>query len=88
MIKIFEKFVEFLSMVKIAFSPIIIFTIIGLACCFSVQQPIGLLLCIGLIIAGIVLGIWLAIYIHKKHGAIEFNSRISASPELDKVEKE
>ena len=87
MFKFLERVAEFFSMIKIALSPIIVFTIIGITCYYGVKPPMGLILSIALIIIGLVLGIWLAIYIHKKHGAIEFNSILSASPELDNKEE-
>ena len=79
----FEKVIEFASMVQVALSSIFIFTIIGIVCYFSIEQPFGLIVGGGLILGGIILGIWYAIYIHKKRGATEFLSLIRSSPELD-----
>jgi hypothetical protein len=88
MFKFLEKVAEFFSMIKIALSPIIVFAILGIICYYGVKPPMGIVWSICSIVVGCVLGIWLAIYIHKKHGAIEFNSRISATPELDKKKEE
>lgn len=79
----FEKVTEFFSMVKIALSPILVFTIAGFACYFWLEGFLGAFICIALNVLGLMLGVWLAIYVHKKHGAIEFNARIDASPDLD-----
>ncbi len=88
MFKFLEKVVEFFSMIKIALSPILIFTIAGIVCYCGIKLPMGVVVGTCLIVLGLVLGIWLAIYIHKKYGAIEFNSRISETPELDKTKEE
>jgi len=84
----FEKIVEFFSMVKIALSPILIFTIAGIACYFWLEGALGAFVGLALVVLGLMVGVWLAIYIHKKHGAIEFNARLDATPELDKKEEE
>lgn len=88
MFRFLDKVAEFISMIKIALSPIIVFTIAGIICYFGIKTPWGIILGIISIILGLVFGIWLAVYIHKKHGAIEFNSRISATPELDNKKEE
>ena len=83
MLSFFEKIVELMSMVQVALSPILIFTIIAIVCYFGIEQPYGFFVGILVMIAGIVLGVWYAIYIHKKRGATEFLSLIRSSPELD-----
>ena len=87
MFKFFEKVIEFFSMILIALSPIIIFTLIGITCYYSFQSVTGIIIGSGSVIFGLILGIWLAIHSHKKQGATEFNSRIHATPELDEKEK-
>lgn len=87
MFKFLEKAIEFFSMIKIALSPILLFTIIGTICYLAVKPPMNIALSIFAIVLGIILGVWWAIYIHKKHGATEFNARLDAFPELDKNEK-
>lgn len=84
----FEKVVELFSMVKIALSPILLFTIAGIVCYFWLEGTLGAFVGIALIVLGLMIGVWLAIYVHKKHGAIEFNARIEGTPELDKKEEE
>jgi uncharacterized protein YneF (UPF0154 family) len=48
---------------------------------------VGLIFLILFSLIGIILGIFIAIYIHKKHGAVNFNSKIIATPDLDKKDK-
>lgn len=83
MFNFFEKFVEFLAMIKIALSPILVFSIAAFFLYHS-SVSYGLMLCIGSLIVGLVLGIYLAVRISKKKGAVNFLSRLSATPELDK----
>lgn len=83
----FEKTIEFISMVQVALFPIVVFLVIGSICYCYLDAPANLIVAILSIIVGLILGVWYAIYIHKKRGATEFLSRISATPELDEKEK-
>jgi disulfide bond formation protein DsbB len=74
-------------MVKIALAPILLFFIIGLVCYANWEGTVGLIFLILFSLIGIILGIFIAIYIHKKHGAVNFNSKIIATPDLDKKDK-
>lgn len=85
--KFIENLIEFISMVKIALSPILLFTIGGFVLYLYIDGLLGITVFSLLSIIGLALGIWWALSIHKKHGATEFNAKISATPELDKEEK-
>jgi len=84
MLKFIENVVEFLAMVKIALSPILLFLIIGFVSYLYFGNELGTTLLILCIIMGLVLGVLLAWRIHKKHGAVGFNAKIMSTPELDK----
>lgn len=87
MFKFLENCIEFLSMVKIALAPILLFLIIGFICYANWDGTFGLILFVLFGLIGLILGIFLAVYIHKKHGAVNFNSKIIATPDLDKKDK-
>ncbi|MCK6650378.1 MAG: hypothetical protein L6Q66_12045 [Bacteroidia bacterium] len=87
MIKFIENLIEFISMVKIALSPILLFTIAGIIAYIYIDGMLGIIAFSLLSVLGLALGIWWAISIHKKHGATEFNAKISATPELDEKDK-
>ncbi|PBQ33803.1 hypothetical protein CNR22_19115 [Sphingobacteriaceae bacterium] len=86
--KILEWIVEALSWLNIAASPTILGLFLGFLFYLYKPDVVGLIFGSLISIVGLVIGITLATNISKKMGATEFNSRIYASPDLDKLDEE
>ncbi len=86
--KIFEWLTSFIAWLQIVASPLIIGVIIGFV--VYVKYPTRTRLVIGTLIAtlGLIVGIIFATRIWRKHGTVNFMSRVSASPELNNVDNE
>lgn len=79
----FISIIGIFKWIKIFFSPFLFLGIVGLAVFSNAETVLMEYLGIGIIIFGIVCGILLAEYVRKKHGLIEFDARIDATPDLD-----
>ncbi len=82
----FEIFTEVIGWIQIVASPLLLSGFIGFL--FYVNNPTTsrLIFAISITAAGLIFGIIWATKVWKKRGTINFVSRISASPELDKVD--
>jgi hypothetical protein len=85
--KILEWITSFFAWLEIVFFP----TFIGfaIACVFYYNSPSRIRLVISIVIAtvGLIIGIIIATRIWKTQGTTEFISKVSATPELDNLEK-
>lgn len=84
----FELFIESMGWLQIVASPLLIGSVIGFIVYFSKQDFIGTVIGISIPILGLIIGIIWATRVWKRKGTIEFISRLSATPELDKMEKD
>jgi disulfide bond formation protein DsbB len=85
MFRILEKIMELLGWFQIVISPTLIGLGIGCIVYFNFQNLAGLILGIIISIIGLISGIVLATKKLKTTGTIHFLSRVSATPELDKI---
>ena len=87
--KVFEWFIQIIGWLQIAASPLLIGLVIGAAICFPTPTTIRLIIGITVAAIGLIIGILWANKIWKtKEGTMSFLSRVMATPELDKKEKE
>jgi hypothetical protein len=86
MMNLIEKILAAFAWLQIFISPFLIGAILSVITWLGLNNIWGHILAISLAIAGIFAGIKLAESARKNKGAIEFMSRISATPELDKKE--
>ena len=82
-LNIFEKGIESIGWFQIFLSPFIIGVVVSSVIYFPNPNTFTLIIAIIILIAAIILGIKLASKIQKKHGAVNFISRTSSTPELD-----
>jgi hypothetical protein len=85
MFKLFEKIAEMIGWFQIVISPTSLGLGIGCIVYFNFQNLAGLILGTIISIIGIICGIVLATKKFKTTGTIDFLSRVSATPELDKI---
>ena len=86
--KLLENTVETISFMKIVLSPLLIGLFIGVIVYANKTDSIGLFIGSAISVTGLVTGILLALWARKKSGsAVEFNSRINASPDIDEMIK-
>jgi membrane associated rhomboid family serine protease len=88
MIKLLERFTSFIAWLQIVFFPLFVGAIAGLIAYNYFPGILGLVIGIGLAVAGLIAGLLLARWAKRKHGTVNFISRVSASPELDHLEEE
>ena len=87
MFKIFEKITELIGWFQIVISPTLLGLGIGCIVYFNFQNLAGLISGIIISIIGLICGIVLATKKFKTTGTIHFLSRVSATPELDKIDE-
>ena len=85
---LFESLIEIVSWIQIAVSPFLIGLLI--AVCIYIFKPDNTGFTISIIVAsaGLLVGIIWAKRISKKRGATNYISKISASTDFDKIDKE
>ncbi len=83
----FESFTEIMGWLQIVASPLLLGSVIGFLIYVSNPNTTRLLCGIGIALLGLIIGIIWATRVSKKNGASNYVSRISASPELDDIEK-
>jgi hypothetical protein len=83
----FDYFTEVIGWIQIVFFPLLLAGITGFFIYISNPTTTRLIIGIGITLIGLVAGIIFATKIWKKKGTINFISRVSASPELDNIEK-
>lgn len=83
-----EMFFEIIGWVRIMLSPLIIGAVLAAIVYTLFQNTAGIIIGVILIIAGFVIGIWLANRAWKKNGTMFFLSRTMATPELDKKDQD
>jgi hypothetical protein len=86
MLKIFGFILEFIGWLQIAASPTAIGLILGAAVYYNKHDTLGLVIGIFVAILGLILGLVWATRVWIKKGTIQFLSRTSENPELEKVE--
>ncbi len=83
----FEKTVESIGWIQIFLSPFIIGLILSAIIYFSNPNNLTFIIAIGILAVGFVIGIKLATKIKKNEGTINFLSKTTSTPELDKTTK-
>ena len=86
--KIGEWITSFLAWLQIVASPFIIGAIVGLFVYIKYPSSTGLVIGVFISAAGLIIGILIASRIGKKHGTVDFISSVTASPELDNLDKQ
>lgn len=74
--------VAFIKWIKIFLAPTLLFGFIGFAVNYNANNITIAILGYLIIIIGLVVGVLLAEYVRKKHGIIEFDSRIYSSDDV------
>ena len=87
MFKILEKITELIGWFQIVISPTLLSLGIGCIVYFNFQNLVGLISGIMISIIGLICGIRLAMKKFRTTGTIHFLSRVSATPELDKIDE-
>jgi hypothetical protein len=85
--KVFEYVMEVIGWLQIVASPLLISLGIGAAIYFSNPTITRLIIAIIIIVLGLVVGIVWANRIWKTKGTMWFISQVSATPDLDNLEK-
>lgn len=88
MFKIIEFIIELLGWLKIVLSPLLAGVIIGAIVYLGKQDTVGFVLGISIAVIGLAIGVIWATRILKREGTVQFNSRVIATPELDKKDEE
>lgn len=84
----FEKIIEWIFMARLALSPVLVGVIVGGYFYLSAEGITGEMIGIAIAVAGLIAGIILVIRVKRRKTAVEFLSRVNASPELDKKPEE
>lgn len=80
----FMKTIDSLNWIKIVLSPTLLFGIIGFVIMLALEDhPVAPYVLVFCILTGIVLGIFWANRIRKKHGTTHYISRVNASSDID-----
>ena len=85
--RIFEIIIEFVGWIQIVLSSILLGIIFGFIVYCIFPTIFGMICGILILCIGIVAGIVLATKKHKTTGTIDFLSKVSATPELDDLNK-
>lgn len=85
--KIFEIITEIVGWIQIVLSPTLIGIAFGFGVYYNFTNLTGIIIGILIAVIGLITGIIWATKKFKTTGTIHFMSRISATPELDNVEK-
>lgn len=85
--KIFEIITEVVGWIQIVLSPTLLGIAFGLGIYYNFPNLTGMIIGVLIIVIGLIIGIVLATKKFKTTGTIHFLSRISATPELDNLEK-
>ena len=86
--KVLEWLTSFFAWLQIVASPLFFGIVIGLIVYGIYPNTTGLFFCILITVIGLIIGIIVATRIWKKHGTVDFISRVSASPEFDNLDEE
>lgn len=86
--KFFHYLTEIIGWLQIIAGPVLVGLLIGALVYYNHQNTRGLIGGITIAIAGLIAGIVLGIYIWRKYGTVNFLSRLSATRELDKKDRE
>lgn len=85
---VFEFIIEVLGWIQIVASPLFIGVVIGFIVYLNIEGSNGLLIGISIAALGLIIGVIWATRAWRKKGTIELLSKLSATPELDDLEKE
>lgn len=84
-----DNFFEFVAILKIIASPVLIGVFLGVICFVEFPNIYGLVTSVFIVIIGFILGVLFVKRIKKKTSAEEFNAIIYASPDIKEIsEKE
>ncbi|HVX25152.1 MAG TPA: hypothetical protein VHB70_02325 [Parafilimonas sp.] len=86
--KIFQWFISFLAWLQIVASPLIVGLVISFFVYKNNPNKTGLIWSILISAVSLIIGIIIATRIGKKHGTVDFVSKISSSPDFDKLDDE
>jgi hypothetical protein len=84
----FEFIIEVFGWLRIVASPLLAGVAIGFIVVCNWTSDIGLIVGISIAALGLIVGIIWATRVWKRKGTIEFLSRVSATPELDRSEND
>ena len=88
LMKIIALLIEVVGWIKIVFSPTLAAALLAGIIVYNKQDEDGIAIGVSVITAGFIIGIVWAVYVWRKYGTMNFLSRISASPGLNKPENE
>lgn len=88
MLKFIAFAVEVINGIRIVLSPFIAGIILGSLAVLGIEGIWGKILGVLLGCTGLILGIYWAVVIAKRKGTTNFMSKVDASPDLDKQEKQ
>ncbi len=86
-LSLFEKIIEGIGWIQIVLSPLLLSLLFTVPFYFSNETNTRLIISVLIVLAGLIIGIIWANKVAREKGTINFLSRISASPELDKEEE-
>ncbi len=79
--KFFEKIIEAIYWILIALSPTLVSLLLAFFCYYGIENSIGKITAILVVLIGVVSGIFLANWVKKKYGTSNFYARLSSSSE-------
>lgn len=79
----FISFIAVFKWIKIFLAPVFLFGLSGLAVLFNSENTFYEYLGVFCIVIGVIFGIFLAEYIRKEYGLIEFDARVETTPDID-----
>ena len=85
--KAIDLLVKIIAWLQIVASPLIAGLLIAVIVYANIPGTLGLILALLLSASGLIGGIVFATRTWKKKGAVEFISRVSATPELDEIDQ-
>jgi hypothetical protein len=85
---LFELFIEACGWLQIAASPLLIGLLAGFITYLAKPDATGIFIGISIASLGLIIGVIWATRVWKRKGTIEFISKVSATPELDKLKEQ
>ncbi len=84
----FDRVIEVFAWLRIAVAPTLGGALIGVILYFAVGGQLGIVFCALCVALGVVLGVGFAEWARRKHGTLNFISKVNASPDLDKLSRD
>lgn len=85
---LFELFIEVCGWLHIVASPLLLGLLMGFIVYLVKPDTIGIIIGISIAAFGLIIGMIWATRVWKRKGTIEFISKVSATPELDKLKEQ